>query len=300
MRAKRKIVGSRRRGLSWFIFCVAALATVAARAEETVAERRDRVERMDPQEREQLAQNYERFQRLDPAEQQRLRALKEEIEADPKRDELLKTMQGYQEWLSELPASQRIMLSALPPEERLKRIDELRGAQSQGRRNRLEPADVKVLNAWLTKYDLQKRWGEALREGRPTTVTAEELAELRGGLSESAQQLLDQAKTEDEQRRLFRSWVFQSRMPGWGGDRRSGSRRPSPEELHAMFKNELTDSERSYLRALPPEQMQRELAHLWRERRAKAGDASRDRPGNRPHGGNRRGGGKPDSAAPET
>ena len=65
-----------------------------------------------------------------------------------------------------------------------------------------------------------------------------------------------------------------------------------------MFKNELTDSERSYLRALPPEQMQRELAHLWRRASRKAGDAPHERPGgNRPFGGNRRGGGKPDADA---
>ena len=228
MTANRHAAGSYHCLLAWIVFCVAASSAGTARADETLAERRERVEQMDPQEREQLAQNYERFQRLDPAEQQRLRALHEEIEADPRRDELQKTMQAYQEWLSELPSSQRIMLSALPAEERLKRIDELRGAQSQGRRNRLEPADVKVLNAWLTKHELQKRWGEAQREGKPPSVTPDELADLRGGLSESAQQALDQAKTEDEQRRWVRGWIFQARMPGWGGDRRGGCDGPAP------------------------------------------------------------------------
>ena len=63
-------------------------------------------------------------------------------------------------------------------------------------------------------------------------------------------------------------------MPGWGGERRGNFRRPSAEELHELFKNDLSDNERSYLRALPPEQMQRELAHLWREHRAKAGDGA--------------------------
>lgn len=298
MTARPKTSVALRLGLPAVALSLMGAGPMTARADESLAERRAHVEQMDPQEREQLAQNYERFRRLDRAEQQRLRTLWEEIEADPQRDELLKTMQGYQDWLSELPSSQRIMLSALPAEERLKRIDELRGAQSQGRRNRLDPADVKVLNAWLAKYDLQKRWGEAQREGRPPTVTADELAELRSGLSEPAQQMLDQAQTEEEQRRLMRGWIFQARMPGWSGDRRGGFRRPSPGELHDLFKNNLTDSERSYLRALPPEQMQRELVHLWREHRAKAGDSGRERSGGRPHGTNRRDGEKTDTDNP--
>ncbi len=111
-------------GLAGAVLCLIGVGVTRAVAEETLAERRVRVEQMDPQEREQLAQNYERFQRLDRAEQQRLRVLQEEIDADPQRDELLKTMQAYHEWLAELPSSQRIMLSALPAEERLKRIDE--------------------------------------------------------------------------------------------------------------------------------------------------------------------------------
>ncbi len=191
------------------------------------------------------------------------------------------------------------MLAALPAEDRLKRIDELRGMQLQGKRTRLSPADITALDAWLKRHEFQRRWGEAQRNSRPPSVTPEELAELRSALSEPAQKALDAANNEEEQRRLVRSWVFQTRMPSWGGERRGGFHRPSAEELHELFKNDLTDNERSYLRALPPEQMQRELVHLWREHRSKAGDGQHDHHDGRPFGSMNRRGGGPTKSAPE-
>jgi hypothetical protein len=281
---------------------VMVVILMAARvgAGDVLAERRTRLEQMDQQDREQVSQNFERFQRLEPAERDRLRELHDEIDADPNRDELLRVMQNYHEWLNELPASQRIMLAALPVEDRIKRIDELRGAQAAGKRNRLSPADSKALDAWITKHDLHKQWAEAQRNSRPPTVTAEELADLRSVLSEPAQKALDEAKTEEDQRRLVRGWIFQTRMPGWGAGGRTGFHRPSTEELHQMFTNDLSESERSYLRALPPEQMQRELVHLWRQHHAKQGDGSHDRPDGRGHGPmNRRGGSKASQVTPD-
>ena len=70
---------------------------------------------MDTSDREQISQNYERFQRLEPAERDQLRELHDQIESDPQRDELIKVMQSYHDWLNELPASQRIMLAACRP-----------------------------------------------------------------------------------------------------------------------------------------------------------------------------------------
>ncbi len=271
-----------------------ACSCSSALADESIAERRARIAQMDTSDREQISQNYEHFQRLEPAERDQLRELHDQIESDPQRDELIKVMQSYHDWLNELPASQRIMLAALPAEDRLKRIDELRGMQTQGKRTRLSPADIKALDAWVVRHELQRQWGEAQRNNRTPSVTPEQLAELRGALSEPAQKALDAATTEEDQRRLVRSWVFQARMPGWGGERRGNFRRPSAEELHELFKNDLSDNERSYLRALPPEQMQRELVHLWREHRAKAGDGAHDHRDGRPYGSmNRRGAGLP-------
>ncbi|HEY4309725.1 MAG TPA: hypothetical protein VGN12_09770 [Pirellulales bacterium] len=286
-----------RRGVRALTVMVVILAAAQAGAGDVLVERRTRLEQMDQQDREQVSQNFERFQRLEPAERDRLRELHDEIDADPQRDELLKVMQNYHEWLNELPASQRIMLAALPVEDRIKRIDELRGAQAAGKRNRLSPADSKALDAWIVKHDFHKQWADAQRNSRPPSVTPEQLADLRNVLSEPAQKALDEAKTEEEQRRLVRGWIFQTRAPGWGAGGRGGFHRPSTEELHQLFTNDLSESERSYLRALPPEQMQRELVHLWREHHAKQGDGPHDRSDGR--GPMNRRGGKADHVSPD-
>jgi hypothetical protein len=273
------MTGNARLQLGLFIIVPLLSWASVTTADDALADRRARLEQMDPQEREQLSQSYARFLRLDPAEQERLRQLHADLEADPERDELRAAMQHYQEWLSELPASQRIMLSALPAEDRLKRIDELRTAQ--GKRNKLGPQDLKAIDSWIVKHDFQKKWFEAQRDNRTPLVTPEELADLRATLSEAAQKALDDAKSDEDQRRLVRAWVFQARMPGPSGGR-SGFHKPSEKETREFLENELTESQRAYLRALPPEQMQRELFHLWREHHGKQGEPARERPDGRP------------------
>ncbi len=261
------------------------LCALDTQGEESTAERRARLAHMDAPDRDLLAQNYQRFLRLDESERDRLRRLHAEIEADPQRDELRKVMLSYHEWLSALPASQRLTLAALPAEDRLKRIEEMRAAQVK--RFRLGPADLKVMDDWIGKYDFQRRWFEAQRNNQSPSVTAEELADLHAQLSEPARKALDEATSEDEQRRLIRSWVFQARMPSGGPGGRSGYHRPKEKELRDFLTKELAESERVYLRALPPDQMQRELLHLWRERHGGPPDGSRDRGDGRSGGGGR-------------
>jgi len=267
-----------------FAFCAVLLLAFAldTRGEESTVERRARLAQMDPQDRESLAQNYQRFLRLDDGERERLRRLHAEIEADPQRDELRKAMQGYHDWLNALPASQRLTLAALPAEDRVKRIEEMRAAQVK--RHRLGPADVKVVDQWIAKYDFQRRWFEAQRTNHSPSATPEELADLRGKLSDPARKALDEASNEEEQRRLVRAWVFQTRMPSGPAGSRGSHHRPKENELRDFLTKELSDSERSYLRALPPDQMQRELYHLWRERHGGSGEGSRERGDGRPSG----------------
>ena len=131
-----------------------------AKADETTADRRARLESMDPDKREQLSQNYERFLHLDPRDRERLRQLDAALEAAPDRDELRQVMQHYHEWLNELPASQRMMLSALPAEDRLKRVEEIRGFQGH-QRHKLSPQDVEAVSDWARKQDIQRKWFES-------------------------------------------------------------------------------------------------------------------------------------------
>ena len=101
------------------------------RADEALADRSARLAQMDDQEREQLSLNYDRFGHLAPAERDRLRKLYSDLQADADGAELRTVMQRYHDWLNELPATQRTMLTALPAEERLKRIEEIRANQDR-------------------------------------------------------------------------------------------------------------------------------------------------------------------------
>jgi hypothetical protein len=265
-----------------------------ALADETSADRRARLESMDAEKREQLAQNYERFLHLDPHDRDRLRQLDAALETAPDREELRQVMQRYHEWLNDLPASQRLTLAALPAEDRLKRVEEIRGFQGH-QRHKLNPQDVEAVSDWARKHDVQRKWFEAKRNGTDgPVITAEALAELRTSLSEESKRALDEAPTDDKRRALLTSWVFQTRRQGGPGGFRAGFRMPSEEEMQAFFKTELRDDERAYLRALPADQMQRELAHLWREKHAKPGEGMREKGDGRPYGPGRRSGPRSD------
>jgi len=215
---------------------------------------------MDTQQREQLSQNYERFLHLDPEDRDRLRSLHAELEAAPDRDELRQVMQHYHEWLNALPANQRMTLAALPDEDRLNRIDEIRTFQEQ-QKHRVSPQDLQVIAAWARKHELQRKWMEARRNHTtPQAVSAEDLAELRESLSDEAKQALDKAHTPESVRQQVMAWLFvQVRRQGGAGGPRSGFRGPNDEEMRQFLKTELSDAERNYLSALPPERMQFEL-----------------------------------------
>lgn len=264
-----------RRGICAVV--VLAIFGRTARADETLAERRARVNQMDAHEREQLSQNYERFMNLDPEDQDRLRSLHDDLEAAPDRDELRQVMQNFHEWLNTLPANQRMTLAALPDEDRLKRIDQIRAFQTK-QKHRASPQDLHAIVAWAKKHEVQRKWTEARRNNTTTeVVSAEDLAELRETLSDEAKQALDDAHTPESMRQQLMAWFVQFRRQGGAGGSRGGFRGPNDEELRTFLKDELSDAERDYLSALPPERMQFELRQLWREKHAKPGDTPRDR-----------------------
>jgi hypothetical protein len=261
-----------------FVF-IAVLAAIvgglgcAARGDETLAERKARLAEMDDQEREQLSLNYDRFLHLEPAERDRLQRLYRDLEADADGAELRRVMQHYHDWLNELPATQRTTLAALAPEERLKRIEEIRSSQS--RAARLSPADLQTIERWAREHDFRKRWQEARANKTPIEFQPEEVSELRSSLSEEARKALDNADEPVERRGLLRAWLGQAQRQAMSGGGRPGFRRPSDEDMKNFLKNELSAEKRAELLALPPEQMHREQLQLWRERHGRAGEGRR-------------------------
>jgi len=111
------------------------LGAGAVEAGETLAERRARIESMDPAEIAELRRAQEHFAGLDPSEQARLRDLHEKIESHPQSEELWSTVQRYCEWVQTLSQTERADLRDLPPAERIKRMKEIR-EQREKRKSR--------------------------------------------------------------------------------------------------------------------------------------------------------------------
>lgn len=270
--------------LSHTLAATLALTCLVSRAsaEETLEERRARVEQMDADQKEQLLQNYQRFVRLDEAERERLRKLHNDLETAPDAADLRNVLQRYNDWLSDLKENQRAEILSAPPEERLKRIESMRAAQKKQEGFRLGATDVEVMRSWVQKHQLDVNLGKERPE-----ITHEQLDELRQGFSEDGRAKLDEAIAEDAKRgpqqsrfhrsvpRLLFTWytqAFPRRGPmGWPGGgpgnsgpgQRSGFRRPTETELQDFLKNDLSEKERAELLNLPHDEMQLMLRKMW-------------------------------------
>ncbi|OHB81645.1 MAG: hypothetical protein A2V98_06845 [Planctomycetes bacterium RBG_16_64_12] len=140
------------------------LGSAAARAEETLAERRARIERMSPAEKAELRRAQERFAALDGAEQQRLRELHEKIEADARSEALWDVVEQYCEWIKTLTPSERAELLELPPAERIDRMKALRKQQAERKAQFAE---------------MRARWrGEQIRKLLPEQAKHEDVGRL--------------------------------------------------------------------------------------------------------------------------
>jgi len=281
------------------VFAAAMLLLAQANfalGDETLAERRARLEQMEESQKEQLLQNYQRFVRMDSAERERMRKLHGELVTAEDQDELRVVMQRYNDWLNELPPSQRAEITSASPEERLKKIEELRSAQQKQEKYRLGAADTEAMRNWIHANQFDVKWRTGWRDGpdKPQ-VTLEQLAELRTVLSEDGKAKLDEAiaqdvkakpntkKTHEAVRRLLFTWAGQTSRRGGPGGRsdsgRPGMRQPSEQELQDFLKNELRDRERADLLSLPHEEMQIQLRRLWGAREFRRMHDDRQRSG---------------------
>jgi len=283
------------------------LAVDALQAGETLAERRARIERMDPARKAELRRAQEQFGALGPAEQQRLHDLQAQIGAHPRSDELLAVMERYCEWVNTLAPSERADLRELPPEKRIEKIRELR--EEQSRRRQFGPRGGRGFG-WgerLRKLSLKEREGLTRWLERYMDRRAPELIEaLPEEQQKKLREELERAKDDLQRRRgLFVDmWVLWhlanpgKRMPLSDEDleelrsqlspdaRRRvkemspDTRRPflvgligalvfnhSHEQLSEYLEKEITGRDREYLTGLPPEQMRQQL--WWRYFRSK-------------------------------
>jgi hypothetical protein len=133
----------------WLMALLGSLVLASVcRAEDSAAERRQRIENMKPAEKKQLLQHQGEFLALEKQERQRLRQLQRDVENDPDADKLRLVMHAYCEWLKTLPAHTHAELLDLEPAKRIERIKQLRAEEEK----ELSPKDLEGLLGWLRDY----------------------------------------------------------------------------------------------------------------------------------------------------
>jgi hypothetical protein len=133
----------------WLVALVGNLLWVSlGRAEESVAQRRQRLEQMDSAQKAELLQQKKQFDALKPEERERIRQLHEQLENDPSGDDLRRVMHAYADWLRSLSTFERDELADLAPADRIKEIQQLRFAQAR------QPTreDLEGLERWIRQY----------------------------------------------------------------------------------------------------------------------------------------------------
>ncbi len=259
---------------------------------------RQRIEAMDPAEKQHLQRRRRQFESLDSAEQARLRRLYRDLAADPNAQTLHAVAVGYYDWLRALPPITRAELLALEPEDRVDKVQSLLTRQAAERARKLGSDEARILWTWLSES--ADRLIEAVPEPGKTMIRRESdphrrLARLFMTLrtfrsSDAVRRVIDQAFDDDDlaglrarlpdrsrleleqhptevQWRIVKEWVRQLLRHRATGRAPGGPFADTEEQsLMEFFENELDDAEFDRLLALPAEEMQRELQQLYLQR----------------------------------
>ena len=282
-----------------------------ARAEETEAQRRERIRRMDAAQKEQLRRRCEQFDHMDKEERRRIRDLHESLRKHPKQDELRRVMHRYYEWLKTLSPGERAELRDLKGAARIARIKELQGEQHRrdrfrhrGSRGSLTRDDVKEVSKWLREYakthektllaamseEARRRFDNAKESDRDRNLALHAFMprmrqrqpwKLPAITPEEYERLAERLseksakklrETKPEQREgLLKGWLFQV-GPTLYGRSGFGMRRSSPsKEQLQQVYDKLDKRRQEQLMELPREQMQRELRRMYYYERFRPG-----------------------------
>jgi hypothetical protein len=267
-----------------------------------LAQRREQVEQMSTDERDELREKYDKFEALAPDDQDQLRRLHEQLESDPQGDKLRRLLLRYHEWLKTLTPGERADLLALQPTERvariktLKREQEARAASIAGGPELL-PRDVQALSRWIEQFGVDhetellavlkparrqevKALDDAARHKAVTliawqhwrtgnklpTVSAAAVEHLAEQLSPAPRRALEAKSPGQERVGVIHDWVQAIARTRFAGGLKPGSL-ISADELTHFFQHDLTQAERDRLLALPRDEMHRELRRLYSQRK---------------------------------
>ena len=289
------------------------LATAEPARADDAESARQRIENMNPAEKETLRRQLESFEKLDPAQQERLRQLHKDLQQDPKSEQLRRVMQGYCKWLKELSPYRRAELLEIEPVERIQRIKQI--CEEEAKRPTRE--DMEGVFRWMEQFvskhgtgiqeslpeplkkkmaeldsDRRRRWlawmgwqqWQMSRFAKPLRATDDDLAALRNNLTENARKHLE-SEPPERQWQIVSGWIrssFRHRI----SSRQFGGPTPPDlqKELNRFFEEELSREEQDRLLNLPGDEMERELRRRY-VMRMRSDDPSHGRPHHSGRGG---------------
>ncbi len=264
---------------------IAVLLVVGLGAVETLSQRRQRVQEMSAEQREDLFQNERQFRALAPDEQKRIRELHEQIENAPDRDKLRATMNRYCKWFeTQPPYSRATLLNKKTVSERIEAVKHLLKVKGPSSDIRLDDKNRRALAAWLEHYasehgsrflenmnpmaaagiaklspdrqqlvvreTLLRRWQGTSKGGR-LPISDREMAALHAAISPELRARLD-AKPPAERPRIVADWL------------RETASAELDQQLADFFENTISDEERDKLMSLPSDEMYDSLSKQYR------------------------------------
>ena len=156
------------RACAQLVFAIAAITMLifaSASFADSRAERRRSIQEMDLAAQAELRNKWDRFQALSLQRRNDLRKLYDELDRKPNRAQLMVTLRGYHQWLTELGPATASELQALEPEARVKRIRQIQDGQEKRLAQVPAPEDRRVL---INEIDsiVQEHREEILRRTR--------------------------------------------------------------------------------------------------------------------------------------
>ena len=262
---------------------------------ETAQQRRERLEKMTPEQKGAIAERKQRFEARSREEQEQLRKLAADIEADPQGEKLKQVLTNYHEWLKSLGSEEQSKVLSASADERLAKIKDAQAHQAAQRLQafllELSPEDVNAISVWLEVYVFNHEqefskltppqfragmerlpkheriaryvWGIPWRIRTKAPLpdpTDQELDQLVSNLSPRAQEMLDEAENREQKWEYALEFINQvqqsKRFP-----------RLSKEELH-KFAASLPSEQRKALENKTANEMMNALRNLYYSQKA--------------------------------
>lgn len=125
----------------------------SSRPQETPQQRRERLQKLTPDQKGILFERQQRFLALPPEKQAHLRQLAAEIDAHAEGGKLRQVLTNYHEWLKSLDAKDQSVVLSTPPEDRIAAIRETQSLQAARRlkavASELSSNDINAISVWV-------------------------------------------------------------------------------------------------------------------------------------------------------